>query len=85
LFSRFWTRNRPGDTVIDKTDELTSSAPKQHTTYGGHVGGIIFKEMPDYDKQRGDGSFFLPGLDLDNNNLMEEAEENEGLFNKNLN
>ena len=41
--------------------------------------------MPDYDKQRGDGSFFLPGLDLDNNNLMEEAEENEGLFNKNLN
>ena len=36
--------------------------------------------MPDFDRQRGDGSFFLPGLDLENNinNLMEESENTEG-------
>ena len=32
LYSRFWTRNRPGDTVIDKTDEI--SAPKTERSTG---------------------------------------------------
>ncbi len=38
---RFWTRNRPGDTIVDKTDEV--SMPKND-----RVTGIIFKnhEMP---------------------------------------
>ena len=71
LTRRFWTRNRPGDTVIDKTDEISMPKAERHT-------GIIFKEMPDYDKQRDDGLFFLPGLGLENNNSMEEAEEKEG-------
>ena len=73
FLSRFWTRNRPGDTVIDKTDEVSTVKTERHT-------GIVFREMPDFDRQRGDGSFFLPGLDLENNsnNLMEESENTEG-------
>ncbi len=38
--SRFWTRNRPGDTIVDKTDE--SSMPNRMNE---RVTGIIFKNI----------------------------------------
>ena len=70
--SRFWTRNRPGDTVIEKTDDI--SAPKID-----RPNGIIFKDIPDFDKQRDDGSFFLPGLGLENNFNEDYNEQKEGM------
>ena len=36
--SRFWTRNRPGDTISDKTDEFLVPKPERAT-------GIIFKNI----------------------------------------
>jgi hypothetical protein len=35
---RFWTRNRPGDTILDKTDEL-------HVPKLERATGIIFKNI----------------------------------------
>ena len=37
--SRFWTRNRPGDSVIDKTDETMTPRASERAT------GIIFKNI----------------------------------------
>jgi hypothetical protein len=37
--------------------------------------------MPDFDKQRDDGSFFLPGLGLENN-IADEMREIEGIFSR---
>ena len=40
LLSRFWTRNRPGDTIVDKSDE-SSMANRMNE----RVTGIIFKNI----------------------------------------
>lgn len=37
--SRFWTRNRPGDTIVDKTDEVSMPRANERVT------GIIFKNI----------------------------------------
>ena len=59
--TRFWTRNRPGDTIVDKTDE--ASMPNRASE---RVTGIIFKNIelaePDV---RNEGAISLPGLGLD--------------------
>jgi polyadenylation factor subunit 2 len=60
--TRFWTRNRPGDTVADKSDELF--VPKIEK-----VTGIIFKnvDMQEFERSTEDGLIHLPGLGMEKN------------------
>lgn len=60
--SRFWTRNRPGDTVVDKNEEMPTQRLQPSS-------GIIFKNLdlaPEVDKTTSsDATIVLPGLGLD--------------------
>jgi hypothetical protein len=70
---RFWTRNRPGDTILDKADEI--SMPKAE-----RVTGIIFKniELHESDEQK-EGLVCLPGLGLEKD-MIDSLGEN-GILN----
>lgn len=66
--TRFWTRNRPGDTVVDKNEEMPTQRLQPST-------GIIFKNfdlVPELDKSTTD--VVLPGLGLDSE-LLEQLKQ----------
>jgi polyadenylation factor subunit 2 len=69
--TRFWTRNRPGDTVIDKTDDGLSMP--------GAKTGIIFKNLDIQEmtnQKTNQGFISLPGLGLDNEIVNEQSINN---------
>lgn len=79
--TRFWTRNRPGDTFVDKVDDTMTPKMERST-------GTIFKnhELPEIEKQK-DGSILLPGLgfepgmlDMLNEDLKDESCQDDNLF-----
>ena len=94
LKSRFWTRNRPGDTIVDKTDEVSMPRANERVT------GIIFKNIDlqgiflnlflhfliktlifffvKENDTKNEGSVSLPGLGLDEEVIT--ALNNSGMF-----
>lgn len=79
--TRFWTRNRPGDTFVDKVDDTMTPKMERST-------GTIFKnhELPEIEKQK-DGSILLPGLGFEpgmlemlNEDNKEESSQDNYLF-----
>jgi WD40 repeat protein len=71
--TRFWTRNRPGDTVVDKNEEMPTQRLQPST-------GIIFKNfdlVPELDKSTTD--VVLPGLGLDSE-LLEQLKQGNLFF-----
>lgn len=74
--TRFWTRNRPGDTIADKSDEASTSNAQ---TKVERVTGIIFKNIDitvEGNAQKEDGLVSLPGLGLEKD-LLEKLKQNQ--------